>query len=133
MANAASLPAAATPVAETTASGGHGAGAPAGVEGVGAAAGEYQKVVLPHCLRQPDLPGQGSDVSDLLTVTGDEGALLHLLQVRLVVDADDGDLVVSDSSRLIASPNVKRWNTVPNFPTPSIEATSRSAADTSES
>src|ERR1700722_5050824 len=37
------LPAAATPAAETTASGGHGAGAPAGVEGVGAAAGEYQK------------------------------------------------------------------------------------------
>ena len=26
----------------------------------------------------------------------DEGALLHLLQVRLVVDADDGDLVVSE-------------------------------------
>ena len=102
------LPAAATPVAETTASGGHGAGAPAGVEGVGAAAGEYQKVVLPHCLRQPDLPGQGSDVSDLLTVTGDEGALLHLLQVRLVVDADDGDLVVSEQFPFDRSPNVKR-------------------------
>src|SRR5258705_2655264 len=37
------LPDAATPAAETTASGGHGAGAPAGVEGVGAASGEYQK------------------------------------------------------------------------------------------
>lgn len=54
------------------------------------------QVVLPHRLSQTDLPGKGPCVGDLLPVEGDESALLRPIEVRVIVHADYGDLVVGE-------------------------------------
>ena len=67
----------------------------AGVERDGAV-----QVVLSHRLSQTDLPGKGSCVGDLLSVEGDEGALLRPIEVGVIVHADYRDLVVGQQVTL---------------------------------
>ena len=54
------------------------------------------QVVLPYRLSESDLSRQGRGVGDLHAVAGDQHPVFRPLPVSLVIDADDGDLIVGE-------------------------------------